>query len=96
MGGKIEIHPLAGKTVKLKCKPDPEKLNGQEFVVEDWWINVAGKSWMHCDGNPSCLNYAMRSGFVGLPTDDNVVYGKVGSIGHIVHESELIYEEAQN
>jgi hypothetical protein len=82
-------HPLAGKVVVLKCKTDPDGLNGQKFVVEDWWQNVAGKSWMFCDGNPACLKYAMRSALSGLPTDNNVVYGKVGSFGHLVHESEL-------
>jgi hypothetical protein len=80
---------LAGKTVKLNCKPCPEQLNGQEFTVEDWWQNVSGQSWMNCGGNPACLKYAVRSGFSGLPTDNEVVYGKVGSFGHIVHVSEL-------
>ena len=82
-------HPLAGKTVKLNCKPTPENLDGQEFVIEDWWENVAGKSWMFCNGNPACLEYAIRSAFAGLPTDDEVVYGKVCSYGHLVHVSEL-------
>jgi hypothetical protein len=79
-------HELAGKTVRLNCA---DKLNGQEFVVEDYWENIAGKSWMFCDGNPACIKYAIRSAFAGLPTDNNVVYGKVGGIGHIVHVSEL-------
>jgi len=82
-------HPLAGKTVILNCKPDPNELNGKEFHVEDYWENVAGKSWMVCDGNPACLHYAMRSAFVGLPTDNEVVYGKVGGLGHLIHISEL-------
>jgi len=70
----------------LNCKPDPDNLNGQVFHIEDWWINVGGKSWMVCNGNPTCLKYAMRSGFSGLPLDDKVVYGKVGAFGHLVHE----------
>lgn len=82
-------HPLACKTVILNCKPDPDSLNGQEFVVEDWWENVAGRSWMACNGNPACLKYGMRSAFAGLPTDNEVVYGKVGMFGHLVHVSEL-------
>lgn len=90
-------HPLAGKTVLLRCKDDPGHLDGQKYVVEDWWINVAGRSWMRCDGNPACLKYAMRGAFSGLPTDSEVVYGKVGGFGHLVHESELVYpgEEAE-
>ncbi len=83
-------HPLAGKTVFLRCKSDPDHLDGQEFIVEDWWINVAGRSWMSCDGNPGCLKYAIRSAMAGLPIDDEVVYGHVGAFGHLVHESELV------
>jgi len=85
----MDMHPLAGKTVTLKCKDDPDQLNGKQFTIEDWWINVSGKSWMHCTGNPACLKYAMRSGFSNLPTDDKVIYGKVGAFGHLVHESEI-------
>jgi hypothetical protein len=86
---KKNRHTLAGETVVLNCKPDPDNLNGQEFVVEDWWENIAGQSWMFCAGNPACLKYAMRSAFSDLPTDNNVVYGKAGSFGHLIHESEL-------
>ncbi len=82
-------HPLAGKTVILKCKPDLDNLNGKTFVIEDWWENVAGESWMCCYGNPACLKYAIRSAIADLPADDEVVYGKVGSFGHIIHVSEL-------
>jgi len=88
-------HPLAGKTVKLNVKVGEkpgrldEELIGKEYWVEDYWENIAGKSWMMCDGNPACLKYAMRAGFNGLPTDNEVVYGKVGSFGHLVHVSEL-------
>jgi len=44
---------------------------------------------MDANGNPAALIYAIRSGFDGLPTDDEVVYGKIGSFGHLIHESEL-------
>lgn len=86
---KREKHELAGKTVILNCKSDPDNLNGQEFVIEDWWENVSGKSWMLCNGNPACLKYAMRGSMAGLPTDNEVVYGKVGLFGHLIHVSEL-------
>jgi predicted ATP-dependent serine protease len=83
-------HPLAGKTVILNCQPDPDELNGQRFEVEDWWQNVAGMSWMDAIGNPAALKYAIRSAFSGLPLLSNdVVYGKVGAFGHIIHVSEL-------
>ena len=86
----VKKHPLVGKTVKLNLKGDDvDGINGQLFTIEDYWQNVAGKSWMFCDGNPACLNYAMRSAFADLPTDDEVVYGKVGHFGHLIHVSEL-------
>jgi len=89
-------HPLAGKTVTLhpKSKPFNGVENGAQFVIEDWWENVGGGSWMDAQGNPACLCYAMRSGMGCLPgkpipTDNEVVYGKIGPFGHLVHVSEL-------
>jgi hypothetical protein len=84
-------HPLAGRTVKVALKTAPHQLlvDGCEFVIEDWWENVGGGSWMWAQGNPACLGYAIRAGLGGLPTDDDVVYGKVGPLGYLVHRSEL-------
>ena len=81
---------MAGKTVKIKPNvkhfqvPD---FGGSDFVVEDWWDRLTGVSWMFSDGNPACLVYAIRS--VGLPIDNEVLYGKVGHFGHLVHISEI-------
>ena len=44
---------------------------------------------MDSQGNPACIKYAFRSGFGGLPPDNEVVYGKVGALGYLVHSSEL-------
>jgi hypothetical protein len=84
-------HPLAGKDVTLTAT-DPVRgmvVEGARFVVEDWWDRLTGGSWMNAEGNPAALQYAMRSGFNGLPADDEVVYGKIGAFGHLVHVSEL-------
>lgn len=62
---------------------------GAEYRVEGYWKDVAGKSWMDSEGNPAALNYAMRAGMTGLPIDDNVLYGKIGPFGHLVHVSEI-------
>lgn len=84
---------LAGKVVKIKEgveHPQVPNFGGSEFRVEDWWDRVAGKSWMYCDGNPACLIYAMRTGLGNkVPTNNEVLYGKVGSFGHLVHISEI-------
>ncbi len=87
-------HPLAGMTVKIKADvkhPQQPNFGGSEFRVEDWWDRVAGKSWAICQGNPACLVYAIRSAMARPPIniDDEVVYGKVGHFGHLVHISEL-------
>jgi len=87
-------HPLAGKTVKIKTHvthPQDPNFGGADFTIEDWADRVFGKSWMFMDGHPASLIYAMRSAFseIPIPTDDEVVYGKVGCLGHILHISEL-------
>ena len=57
-------------------------------MIEDWWDRIAGKSWGVCDGNPACLDYAFRcSRITGF--DDEVIYGKVGGSGKLVHVSLL-------
>ena len=63
--------------------------NGSKFHVEDYWENVAGESWMQCNGNPTCLEYAVRSSIDNLPTDDNVLYGKIGGFGKLIHVKEI-------
>jgi len=63
------------------------RLAGQDFRVEDWWDRIAGRSWMDCDGNPACLAYAM--GELEAPIDNEIVYGKIGSSGHLVHVTFL-------
>lgn len=82
-----EASPLAGKTVKVKA--GVAEIGGRELRVEDWWDRVAGRSWQVCSGNPACIGYAVRAGMSGLPTDDEVVYGKVGPLGFLVHLSEI-------
>jgi hypothetical protein len=45
---------------------------------------------MLATGNPAALNYAMRAGTIGLPVDNEVVYGKIGYLGYLVHTSEFV------
>jgi len=78
-------HPKAGKDVHINVDPGGILI----FTIEDWWDRVGGESWMFCDGNPACLAYAIRSGSKELPMDDEVVYGKVGHRGVLVHVSEI-------
>lgn len=76
-------HPLAGQTVTVDLGNGP-----QAYEIEDWWDRVSGGSWMYADGNPAALKYALRSAG-RTPIDDEVVYGKVGPFGHLVHVTEI-------
>jgi hypothetical protein len=44
---------------------------------------------MDMDGNAACIQYALRAGLSGLPKDDEVMYGKVARLGHLVHVDEI-------
>ena len=92
-----DTSPLAGRTVRIAGTakhPQVPDFGGSEFRVEDWWENVGGKSWQACEGNPACMVYGIRSGLSGLPLDDEVLYGKIGPFGHLVHYSEIERMEA--
>lgn len=79
-----EPSPLAGTTVPLT-------LNGIvfEYRIEDWVDRLGIGSWMFARRNIACLNYGMRSGFAGLPCDNEVLYGKIGNLGYLIHLSEV-------
>lgn len=88
-----EQSELAGKIVKIKKEvthPQVEDFGGSEFRVEDWWDKLTGKSWGDCIGNAACIIYACRAGMsLDIPADDEVLYGKIGIFGHLVHISEI-------
>jgi len=86
--------PLAGKTVRIKAEvlKSRNTFGGRaEYHVEDYWDRVSGKSWMDSDGNPAAIDYALRTGACShhVPTDDEVLYGKVGPFGKLIHVSEV-------
>ena len=87
-------YPLAGETVTLTItdaasSPDEGLVTGAEFRVEDWADNLWGKSWTLMNGNFAAMKYGYRAGLGGLVPDDEVVYGKIGNLGHLVHISEI-------
>lgn len=53
-----EPHPLAGKVVLLSGG----EFDGREYRIEDWWDRLGQGPWGTCNGNPACLDYALRSG----------------------------------
>jgi hypothetical protein len=84
----MDRHPLAGKRVRLRTgNGDP--LNEKFYVVEDWWVNVRGSLRTSAGENPAVLHYMSRAKAPGSPGDELIVYGKIGALGYIVHESEI-------
>lgn len=89
-----EQHPLSGKTVTLnETAQDPARGMVEvvmHYRIEDWWDLLTGESWMGIDGNPATMQYIKRTALANhVPVDDEVVYGHIGGIGHLVHVSEL-------
>ena len=74
-------HPLAGQIVTLA--------DGSEFLLEDWNDRVFGESWMFMQAHAASLAFATRAALAGLPLNNEVVYGKAGPYGELVHVEEL-------
>lgn len=87
----LEQHPQAGQTITIHRKGEPGE---EQFTVEDWCDRVMGQSWMWMSGNHAVRNYAYHAGLTGLPVDDEVVYGKIGAFGYLVHVTEFVEEKA--
>lgn len=89
-------HPLAGKTVQVfpKGKHLPAQdgrgvIDGHAYRVEDYWDRIVGMSWTLSVDNQAARAYAIRNSADNLPLDDEVLYGKIGSLGYLIHVSEL-------
>lgn len=78
-------HDDAGRVVTISRG----RFAGKQYRIEDWWDRLYGSSWMVSDGNPAAMSYGIRSGLYGLPLDDEVVYGKIDGLGHLVHVTEI-------
>lgn len=95
------IHPkksmLAGKAVRIQehiQHPFIEHFGGAEIRIEDWWDRVEnlGKRWKDCLEHPACADYNRRLK-IGIPDDDQVLYGivrnKLGGTAVLVHIREI-------
>lgn len=91
-----EKSPYAGMTVKTKPDVGSDMrptLGNCEFVIEDWWQNVAGVSWIDSGNDYRVRKYALRIGGTKVPVDDEVLYGKIGPSEYLFHVSELCLPE---
>lgn len=84
-------HPMARQVAKVEIKTDNPwiPVGTHDATIEDWWDVMTGSSWMYAEGNPAAIIYAARSAFSGLPMDDEVLYVKIGALGHLIHQTEL-------
>lgn len=89
----MERIDYAGQTVTIKdgfTDPFNGRIEaGTEYEVEGYWDDLTNGSWMNAVGNPACMNYAVRGAALGLPLDNEVLYGKIGAFGFLVHVSEI-------
>ena len=66
------------------------KFKDQEYLLEGRWIDLTGGSWMFADGNPACLEYAIRSAAEGDTNfDDDVYYGHINGLGKLIHQDQI-------
>lgn len=83
----------SGQSLKIKdgfTDPFNGKIPaGTEYLVEGYWDEVTGKSWRVSSENPAALNYLARVSRQHLPIDNDVLYGKIGPYGFLVHISEV-------
>jgi hypothetical protein len=84
-----EPSELAGQTVTVNFHEDGTT-KALEYRIEDWWDRVGGGPWGDANGNPAAMQYGIRAGFASLPWDDEVLYGKIGHFGYLVHRSEVL------
>ncbi|MDY6957540.1 MAG: hypothetical protein SVK08_00150 [Halobacteriota archaeon] len=79
-------------------------LAGGIGLVEGYWDEITGGSWMNAEGNPAALIYAIRMGIAEYrdkynipPFTDEVLYIHdifgLGSIIHVNEISKIIGEE---
>lgn len=52
---------------------------------------------MDSNGNPAAMMYAIRTGSqdFDVPIDNEVVYGKIGSLGYLCHALILLPKEGE-
>jgi hypothetical protein len=89
-GRHREIHPLAGKTLRLGLSREDQNIrHGDLFHVEDWSDRISTGPWMAAAHERAAAKYAARSEAAALPPNGEVVYDRIGGAGYLVHVSGL-------
>lgn len=87
---------LRGRTAVITEKMnDPRGMMkpGDTFQVEGPASEVFGMPWDQAQHhmNWAAIHYGTRSRRNSLPDDNDVYYGKVDGMGHVLHRSEFEY-----
>ena len=66
---------------------------GNEYLVEGYWDEITGQSWLDTTFNAAIMQYAMRTlkdeNLKEYQECDEVLYGKIGIYGHLIHVTEV-------
>ena len=80
---------LANTTVKIKTSvyhPNIQNFGGSNILIIDWYDRVFDHSWnTYSDGKIERVAYSLRA----TNGDDEVLYGSIGTLHHLVHVSEI-------
>ena len=77
-------HPQAGSIVTVDVAGSTH-----EYRIEDWWDRVSGGSWRDLNVI-AAINYDKMREILNLPGDNEVVYGKIGGFGYLMHVSQIV------
>lgn len=99
---QVAIHPSALPTtlhVGMSAGTDPHGMLLFDFRIEDWEDRVMGAEtgfWDRPAQTHAQSGYAFRCGMamalgVSIPHNNEVLYGKIGSFGYIVNETEILH-----
>ncbi len=87
-------HPLARHTVTIRDGVTDNcqhvVVPGATFTIADWAGRYLRAPWGEATGNPTAMQYGLRLiRTTGVPLDDEVVYGHINGVGHLVHVTEI-------
>lgn len=89
---KPHIHPSEHSGKGLRISQSVPGIGGRECIVHDYWDRMYGITWQEGreDGLAACIFYDARARAEGLPLDNEVLYVRVGSLGYLVHVTEIV------
>ena len=78
---------------KIKEHITHQDIGGKEFIVDEYVTKTLTNNEVFArgiNGNPACLNFIMRRPDFNALFPHKLYYGKVGVLGYVVAEDELI------